>query len=91
MRSLTVNDAIVLGDIMRAVQSGAKVARLTADGVLRGDARSVGNKSGDNARSDDDVRNCYVRVSLTTGFDAYWSVGNLMAEYLEGEFIINPA
>jgi hypothetical protein len=81
---LTVEDAVNIGMILSAAGRTGKVARLVEGVVWYGTARNVGDQSG--CRVDDDVRDQYLRVTLSSGFEAFWKVSDLIPEVSTGEF-----
>lgn len=92
-RILTVSDSVRLGEICKAAERKSKVARLIPEGeagaglVVEGTARSIGDRNGNFAHPrNDDVRDCYLRVTTTSGFEAYWLVSVLMDEIPNGYF-----
>jgi hypothetical protein len=89
-RILTVSDAADLGAIISAAQRNAPVGRLTSSGdVITGTARSIGDQRGNFATGGDDVRDCYMRVTTTAGWEAFWRVSELLAEYRETTFVVD--
>lgn len=87
-RPLTISDSVTLGEICRAVQGSLRVARLLDGNVLIGTARSIGDANGNFALPDEDVRDCFLRVTLRTGLEAFWNVEELMPLISSGEFVI---
>jgi len=89
-RVLTVSDAVVLGMVCNTAETCAHVARAFEDGtVIRGEARSIRQLSGDLATREDDVRDCYLRVTTPYGFDSYWLISELMTDLRSGMFLPN--
>lgn len=90
-RVLTVSEAVGLGMIMQAAQRGAVVARVmdVPDGFVWGTARSVGDERGVFARPGEDVRDCFLRVTLSSGFEAFWPVTVLVEEYSQSLFVVD--
>lgn len=85
---LTVGDAVDLGAVVTAAVTSAPVARANADGtVVYGTARSIGDEHGNFASND--VRDCFLRVTTTSGWDMFWPVSDLMAEVRSGLFVPN--
>lgn len=83
--AMTVSDAIRAAEVIRAAQGNKLVARLIDGEVFTGTARSVGTDTGMIAHKED-VRDCFLRVTLHSGTDTYWPMRELMAE-VGGEFI----
>ncbi len=94
-RVLNIPASVRLGMVCEAAQRKSKVRRLIPDTeaggglVVEGIARSIGDKLGMFARGTDDVRDCYLRVTTTTGFDVFWLVSTLADEIDAGTFIPN--
>ncbi len=87
-RILTISEAVDLGAIVSAT-NWSRVARLIDGHVHVGTARSIGDENGNFAGRNDDVRDCYLRVTLDTGFEAFWLVSELMGEVRSGYFVTN--
>lgn len=87
--TLTVGDAINLGMILDAAGRNAPVARLVDGNVIAGTARHVCHESGNFLRSDEDVRDGYLRVTSYSGFEHFWPVRDLMPEVSSGEFVLD--
>lgn len=88
-RILTTTDAVHLSMVLDAAQRNAHVARLTNALVVRGTARSIGDAVGNFAGASQDVRDCYLRVTVSPGIEAFWLVSELMAEIPDGVFGVN--
>jgi hypothetical protein len=92
-RILTVSDSVRLGMVCEAAERKSKVGRLIPDDepgaglVVVGTARSIGDQAGNFATRDMDVRDCYLRVTTTGGFDTYWLMSRLMDEVGTGNFV----
>jgi hypothetical protein len=87
---LRVSDAVSLGSLVDAVVHNRKVARVEADGgITVGTARSVGTATGGLADENDDIRDCYMRVTGDDGFERFWRVRELAAETETGHFVSN--
>lgn len=88
---LTVSAAMALGELLSAAQRGALVARVVdyGDGVVYGTARSVGDERGMFVGPNDDARDCYLRVTTSGGFEAFWPVVELVGEYRLGLFVLD--
>lgn len=87
-RIMSMRDAVSTAAIVHAAQRGATVARLIDDHIFEGVARSIGDEHGYFAGNDRDVRDCLLRVTLTSGTDVFWNVGNLIDAMDDGEFVI---
>jgi len=94
-RLLSGPEVMALAAIIAAAQTGETVARVDAAepraGVTRGTARSVGDLNGVFLAAHADVRDSYLRVTTDHGWDVFWPVAELAAEYVTGEFVIRPA
>lgn len=87
MSTLTVRDAVALGSICDAAIHGRKVSWLLSNSeVLTGVARSIGDERGNFAREDEDIRDCYLRVSAT--FEHFLPVSEVLIMYRDGTFIV---
>jgi hypothetical protein len=85
---LTVRDTVVLAAIVEAAIHNLIVARhIDEVGVVKGKARSIGDKAGNHASNQDDVRDCFLRVTTNTGFEAFWPVRELISEVHSGHFL----
>jgi hypothetical protein len=84
-RTLSLTQAGQLALLLDMV--GKRVARAQEDGsVLKGTARHF-VKDPERAGflgPQDDVRDAYLRVTLTSGFEAFWLVSDLMPETAAG-------
>jgi hypothetical protein len=92
---LTRGDVINLATIVTASFNSNRVTRLLPKDyefggglIAEGTARSIGDKDGNFAGSDEDVRDCYLRVTTSTGFEAFWPVSELMDEVASGYFVV---
>lgn len=87
---LTASDAAAVYAVIDAAAGGKKVARADDDGnVTYGTARSLcGDATGGFLGGRDDVRDCYLHVTLTTGFEAFWPVRELMPMVMSGMFVV---
>ena len=86
---LTVRDALDIAAICEAAIHNQRVAWLYGShgDVMHGIARSIGDQNGNLAGRDDDIRDCYLRVSAT--FEHFLPVGEVMAMIRTGEFVAN--
>ncbi len=77
---LSLSDALKIGRVLRAAQHTEKVAFIDDGAVREGIARHI-VKSPDNVGfvgSDTDVRDAYLRVTMTTGFERFTLVSELV-------------
>lgn len=89
-RILTTSEICALADIIRAAQAGKTVARVDDEGrVSVGTARSIGDDRGNFLRKDEDVRDGWLRVTLDTGFDAFWPMDVCLPAYIDGELVLD--
>jgi hypothetical protein len=84
---LTSGQAIAVAAILAAAHNTRRVARAVDGDVLSGQARSVGDLGGNFAGPGDDLRGMWLRVTLTTGFEAFWPMQELIDEFGTGEFV----
>lgn len=85
---LNMTDACSLADIIRMAQGNKHVARLMDNGdVVTGEARSIGTETGMFATATDDVRDMFLRVTTDAGWEAFWSVRELLPQARAGEFL----
>lgn len=85
---LTIPAVMALSVIAEAASRGARVARVTADSVFYGTARSIGTPDGGFIRTGEDIRDATLRVTLKSGWDAYWPIQELMDEVLSHQFCV---
>lgn len=86
---LTARDVVALAAIVRWAQDGAHVARLGEDGRMsEGTARHIVKSPDDYGflSAGEDIRAGYLRVTLTSGFDVAWPVGEMVTDYAAGVF-----
>jgi hypothetical protein len=91
-RKLTLPEAIRLNGVLDAAQRCARVARLDDDGnVTYGTARHLTRHAGDAAyiTNEDDVRDTFLRVTTTAGWEVWWPVADLAEEFGEGTFAVD--
>jgi hypothetical protein len=86
-RILTPDTVEALGAIVAAWRTGAKVARVTDRGVIKGTARMIGDTNGSRAWSDD-IRDCHLRVTTVGGWEEFWPIAELIPEVASGEFVV---
>ena len=86
---LNIGDVLALAEVIEAASQTAKVAYIGIGGeVVYGTARHiVGNPDTVGfIRSDQDIREAYLRVTLKTGFEAFPTVAYLADAHKRGEF-----
>lgn len=94
-RPLSLRDALALSAIVECAVKNIYVARLIPDGenaaglVVEGTSRSIGDLNANFAADDDDIRDCHLRVTTISGFEAFWLVSTLMEEYHQGTFVVH--
>lgn len=87
---LTTSDAVALGAIITAARRSARVSRALDCDVVSGTARAVvTDERGGFAGAHDDVRDCLLWVTLSSGFEAFWPVRDLVPDYLSGMFVLH--
>lgn len=88
--TLTVGDVHALAELVSAVNQTAKVAYIGIDGQsIYGHARYFcGNGDGGGIPAGMDIRQCYVRVTLRSGFESFPTVQYLSDAVKRGEFSI---
>lgn len=84
---VTPNDLHALSTITDAAIHCYRVARLMPSGdVIEGVARSIGDENGNFLKSDEDVRDGYLRVSGT--FEYFWPIRELMPQIHDSTFVV---
>lgn len=91
---LTVADVVSLAAIVDAAARGVRVARVsdfddgTGDGVVWGTARHIvaDDQTAAFPAASDDVRDCWLRVTLSTGMEAFWPVEDLVRDHQAAMF-----
>ena len=79
MDGLTLGNACLLADIVRAAQGGQNVKWLNeSDDVVEGVARSIGNDSGGFLGRDEDVRGAFLRITLLSGMEYFMPISDVM-------------
>lgn len=74
--------------VIDAAVGNRHVRRLRANGdIAEGTARSIGNDTGGFARNSEDVSECFLRVTMVSGWDEFWPVADLMEQVRSGEFV----
>ncbi len=90
---LTCSQARALAVIVKVARREGRVARVCTTafhGVVRGTARHIVTDT-DRAGfpgADDDVRDCWLRVTTEGGFEAFWSITELVEQVQTGEFVV---
>lgn len=89
-KPLTVSDLVALSTVAEAAQHGARVRWLSDnDDVLEGTARSIGDERGMFLANDDDVRDAFLRITSTSGWDYFVPMARLAELVKEGGFAID--
>lgn len=89
-RVLTINDACTIADIVRCVQGCQPITRLLDGGdVVTGTARSIGDEHGNFLARGDDVRDGFLRVTTSMGFEEFWEMAMVMDEVECGTIALN--
>lgn len=88
-RILSIADAVSIGAIIGAVHHDSKVARLMSSGdVIVGIPRSIGDSRGAFLASGEDVRDGFLRVTSTTGWEHFWPMSDLIREHQATTFVL---
>jgi hypothetical protein len=82
---LRLGDVVSLASIISAAQEGRTVGRLIDGAVFTGVARSIGTDGGA-ADFGSDVRDQFLRVTLSGGADCFWPIATLVEETGAGIF-----
>jgi hypothetical protein len=70
---LTGTTAVLLADIVRAAWNRSRIARALDNGyVISGTARGIGDDRGSHAGPHDDIRECYLHVTMDSGWEQFW-------------------
>lgn len=93
-RTLNLNTAARIGDIIGSAERNAPIGRMIAgEGeVIYGQARAVVGPAGNGAAfavGTDDVRDCKLWVTTNSGFDVFWPIAELEEELAKGYFVID--
>lgn len=85
-KPLTATDCMAIAQIANAASRGDRVRRLIDNTIVEGTMRHIVKSPDDYgfAGSDMDVRDAYVRVTTTNGFDVAWAVADLICPVLDG-------
>ncbi len=87
-RLLSLHEQIKLGRIVERGQQGGQVTFLHDDGRTdQGTARSVGDENGYFLRSDDDVRDAYLRITMRSGLERFEKMSDLV-DQLDSTFYL---
>lgn len=89
---LTTSDVVALSAIVSGARRSARVSRALDCDVVSGTARAVvTDERGLFAGARDDVRDCLLWVTLTSGFEAFWPMRDLVSEQQSGLFVLHNA
>ncbi|OLF08551.1 hypothetical protein [Actinophytocola xanthii] len=87
---LTTSDVVALGAIVTGARRSARVSRALDYDAVSGTARAVvTDERGVFAGDRDDVRDCLLWVTLSSGFEAFWPVSDLVPEYQSSLFVLH--
>jgi hypothetical protein len=86
---LNMRDLTSLQMVAEAAERSSRVSWLDGDDVREGTARSIGDQRGNFLRTDEDVRDGFLRITSVTGFDYFLPVTQVMIMVREGEFAAN--
>ncbi len=89
---LSLDYAGALGQIIGACERNAKVGYMYEDqgGDVRvGTMRSIGTEDGNFAGAQDDVRDMFVRITMTTGWEYFMPVGEAVAKYRDTTLVLD--
>lgn len=101
MTTLNVTNALRLTQVLHASMHRTPVARMVVsnlpvddafdyEGTLfYGTANVVCDQDGEQITDDRDVRECYLKVALTSGHEEQWLIADLIDEVRDGHFIPN--
>jgi hypothetical protein len=87
---LTVAQVSALGAIVRAARENQRVAWVNDDspnGITWGTARGIGDLHGNHAGGTDDVRDCYLHVTTSHGWEAFLAIPDVIADAQRGVFV----
>jgi len=93
--TLTIHDVNLLRVVLEAAEQSARVTFIPpgGDDILHGTARHIVRGAAPSEwtflHGDYDVRDAYLRITLTGGFDAAYPVRALMNSVERGEFVID--
>ena len=80
--TLTIHEAHQLGRILDLVQRGARVVWLdpdvTGNEPQTGTARSIGDENGNFITGSDDVRDAFLRITTSRGFELFMPIKKAM-------------
>jgi len=89
---LNLSDLVALEVVCRAAQTCARVKWLTDDGdIVSGTARHLVRSADDIGfiTGEDDVRECVLRITTSSGWEVFLPMRDLMAKVKVGEFVID--
>lgn len=88
---LTVADVVSLAAIVDAAARGLRVARVVdvGDGIVWGTARHIvtDDQAWGLPDASDDVRDCLLRVTMSSGFEQCWPVDDLVRDHQAAMFV----
>lgn len=90
---LTLQQAVILADIVRAAQRNAKVEWLIDDTGGRtdtGTVRCVGDANGNFLNADDDIRDAFLRITTTSGWERFIPMKEVVDLVRRGYMVFNP-
>ncbi len=90
-RVLTMREVEQLADVVTAVRRSRRVAwTLNGSGdVITGTARSVGDERGNFAGPDDDVRDCWMRITTDIGMEVFMPVSEVLDRVADMEMSLD--
>lgn len=89
---VTVGEAVTLAAIITACQRNARVGYVddtARDGVSVGTLRSVGDDLGNYSKPGQDVRECFVRITMRSGFENFMPVRKACMLLDTTEFVLD--
>lgn len=88
--TLTVSDLVALAAIVDAVQRNARVGWLMPNGdVATGTVRSLGDERGGFIGSGEDVRDAFVRITTSSGWEVFAPIAKVAEQYAKSAFVID--
>lgn len=90
--TLTLQEALALAKVIEMAQGGHRVQWLdgnTPSGVQEGTARHICHDDSTFITADEEVRDAYLRITLTSGFDYYMPVRTAMRKVIKHEMRID--
>lgn len=87
-RTLNIREAVNLGIALSWTQRNARLQWVDDRGNLgEGIARCVGDMNGNFAGPDDDVRDCYMRITTTGGFEWFVPMSDVLDRIVAGTMV----